>query len=388
VIFSEIVLATVARTGLTHCCHLKGVRYWEVYEDYPSMRQTIKPKRMPDQDANTPERSDADRRLTQADRLATVLQILHLLLGHGKWDASALAAHFECDERTIYRYLNVLELAGVPYTYDRNARCYRVRPSVKFPVLSLSRDELIGHATANVVSRASGIAAAADAEPTTAKITATSPTEVGELLAEAEAVTTALDLKLADHSRHHEAIRTIQWALIEGKQLDGEYVSPYQEDQVSLTFHPYRLCLTGQAWYLIARPLAGDQPKTYRVMRFGSIRVKDTPADVPADFSLDEYFGNAWSVYKGDQSFDVEIEFTTEAADLVTETVWHKTQAVRRHEDGRVTLTFRVDGLDEIVWWVLGWSGRAKVIQPEELRELVVDKLSQAIAMHQETSRQ
>lgn len=339
---------------------------------------------MSDQDANTPERSDADRRIRQADRLATVLQMLHLLLGHGKWDAAALAAHFECDERTIYRYLKVLELAGVPYTYDRHARCYRVRPSVKFPVLNLSRDELIGQATANVVSRSDGISAAADADLATAKIAAASPAEVGELLAEAEAVTTALDLKLADHSSHHEAIKTVQWALIEGKQLEGEYASPYQEDPVSFTLHPYRLCLTGQAWYLIARRVTGDQPKTYRVMRFSSIRMKDAPAVVPPDFSLDEYFGNAWSVYRGDQTYDVEIEFTPDAADLVTETVWHKTQQVRRHEDGRVTLTFRVDGLDEIVWWVLGWSGRVKVIQPTELRELVVDRLTQAIATQQE----
>jgi predicted DNA-binding transcriptional regulator YafY len=116
--------------------------------------------------------------------------------------------------------------------------------------------------------------------------------------------------------------------------------------------------------------------------------MKDVAAEVPADFSLDEYFGNAWSVYKGDKTYNVEIEFTPDAADLVTETVWHKTQQVRRHEDGRVTLTFRVDRLEEIVWWVLGWSGRAKVIQPTDLRELVIDRLRRAIAMQQENKFQ
>ncbi len=112
--------------------------------------------------------------------------------------------------------------------------------------------------------------------------------------------------------------------------------------------------------------------------------MKDAPAVVPVEFSLDEYFGNAWSVYKGEQTYDVEIEFTPDAADLVTETVWHKSQQVKRQADGRVTLTFQVDGLNEIVWWVLGWSSRAKVTQPEELRKLVVEKLSQAIAMNEE----
>ena len=38
-------------------------------------------------------------------------------------------------------------------------------------------------------------------------------------------------------------------------------------------------------------------------------------------------------------------------------------------------MKFKVDGLEEILWWVLGWSGRAKVITPERLQDMVVEKL-------------
>ena len=78
----------------------------------------------------------------------------------------------------------------------------------------------------------------------------------------------------------------------------------------------------------------------------------------------------------------MEIEFTKEAAALVTETHWHKTQEVKRLPNGRAVLSFTVDGLDEILWWVLGWSGRAKVIRPERLREMVVEKLRAGIEMN------
>ena len=73
-------------------------------------------------------------------------------------------------------------------------------------------------------------------------------------------------------------------------------------------------------------------------------------------------FGNAWSVYRGERSYDVEIRFSRDGAEIVTETIWHPTQQVRRHRGGGVTLTFRVDGLNEILYWVLGWSSRATVI--------------------------
>jgi hypothetical protein len=41
-----------------------------------------------------------------------------------------------------------------------------------------------------------------------------------------------------------------------------------------------------------------------------------------------------------------------------------------------------VDGLEEIVWWVLGWSGFVEVVRPLELRLLVVEKLRRAVAMN------
>jgi len=78
----------------------------------------------------------------------------------------------------------------------------------------------------------------------------------------------------------------------------------------------------------------------------------------------------------------VEIEFTKNAAALATETIWHKTQEVRRLRDGRAVLSFRVDGLEEILWWILGWSGQAKVIRPEKLKTMVVEKLRIAVQMN------
>lgn len=49
-------------------------------------------------------------------------------------------------------------------------------------------------------------------------------------------------------------------------------------------------------------------------------------------------------------------------------------------------LSFTVDGLEEIVWWVLGWSGRAKVITPEPLKAMVVNQLRKALEMNDENA--
>ncbi len=56
----------------------------------------------------------------------------------------------------------------------------------------------------------------------------------------------------------------------------------------------------------------------------------------------------------GAQTFDVEVRFTKDASAIVTETTWRRTQQVHHHEDGSVTLCFRVDGLEEITRWLVG----------------------------------
>lgn len=84
---------------------------------------------------NKKERSDADRRVRQCERLARLMQTLHLIMGRGRWDADALAEELECSRRTVFRLLQTLSMAGVPWYFDEKLRAYKVRAGYKFPML-------------------------------------------------------------------------------------------------------------------------------------------------------------------------------------------------------------------------------------------------------------
>ena len=324
-------------------------------------------------------RSEAQRRLRQADRMGRVLRLLQLIQRPGRWDAEGIARELECSVRTVFRDLTVLELAGVPWAFDKETGGYRVRPDYQFPVLQLTDEELLGQATATAATKAAGLDVTRGAGPTSEKLATRSGEKAEEVLREAQRFTEVLDLKLADHSRHFDCIRTVQWALLTRKQVTGHYESPYEAKPVKLTLHPYRLCLIKSAWYLIAKTAGEPGPRTYRIIRFTSLRMTDRPAVIPRAFDLRDFLGNAWSVFRGKDSHDVELRFAKEAADVVTETVWHHTQKTKRNADGTVTMTFTVDGLDEIVRWIVGWAGRVKVIAPAELRQKVVELHRKAI---------
>ncbi len=324
-------------------------------------------------------RPDAERRLSQSDRLARLLRILEHVQGRGRWSAKELAEAEECTERTIYRAMQSLELAGVPWYFDKAERSYRVRADYKFPALSMTSQELIDQAAASVVA----VAVSGSKTPLAINRKLKAAATAGEVLDDAEKLISVLGLQMAEHGKHRDVLRTVQRALLDRKQLAGKYKSPYDAKSKQLLLTPYRLCLVKQAWYLIATPKDSDAPRTYRVARFNSLRETVTTANVPQEFDLKEYFGDAWAAYRGDKNYKVEIEFTKDSADLVVETTWHATQEVRRQKNGTVRLSFRVDGLNEIVHWVLGWSGRARVIQPVELRELLVSHLQAALTLNQ-----
>jgi predicted DNA-binding transcriptional regulator YafY len=328
-------------------------------------------------------RPDRDRRLRQADRLGRILNVLRLIQSRGKWNAKSIAVELEVAERTIYRDLQALEFAGVPWFYDTEEQSYRVRPDYRFPVPNLTEEELIGQAVATAITKASGLDVAGTAAPTTQKIAAASDDDAKQLLADTEQVVCVLGLQLADHSGHQQTIQKVQQALIQKQRISGTYSSQYEPKPVELHLNPIRLCLIKNAWYLIAQPVSDDKPRTYRIARFSRLDLLNEAAAVPDDFDLNAYFGNAWAVFRGAESFDVRIRFLPDAARIVTETQWHSTQKAVPMPDGSVVLSFQIDGLEEICNWLLGWAGRAEVLEPKELRKMVADKFRAGLALNQ-----
>jgi DNA-binding Lrp family transcriptional regulator len=82
------------------------------------------------------QRPESERRLRQAERLARQLRLLKLIMGNGRWDAEALAEELGCSVRTIHRLLQSLQMAGIPWKFDKTLQAYRVPAGFKFPGLN------------------------------------------------------------------------------------------------------------------------------------------------------------------------------------------------------------------------------------------------------------
>ncbi len=88
----------------------------------------------------------------------------------------------------------------------------------------------------------------------------------------------------------------------------------------------------------------------------------------PVPESKEETFG-----YMQHEPFTVKLQFTEKPATYIAERIWSHGQIVEDMPDGGIMLTMRASNEFEIVPWVLGFGAQVRVLEPEWLREKVVE---------------
>jgi proteasome accessory factor B len=102
------------------------------------------------------------------------------------------------------------------------------------------------------------------------------------------------------------------------------------------------------------------------------------------DFNLHEYLGRAWSMIPEGRIYNVKLRFLPKVAQNVTEVHWHDTQQVTRNKDGSAIVEFRVDGIGEIFWWILGYGDQVQVLAPKELRKRIIQTAKNTITLNKQ----
>jgi predicted DNA-binding transcriptional regulator YafY len=76
------------------------------------------------------------------------------------------------------------------------------------------------------------------------------------------------------------------------------------------------------------------------------------------------------------------IRFGAESAQAVRGREWHGTQVLSALPDGGVEMTVRVRNEGELVCWVMGWGGHARVVEPARLRAKVREMAREILDRH------
>lgn len=314
---------------------------------------------------------------TDYGRIHRLLKILTLIQGQPGWTAAKLAKECRISTRQIYRDMKTLSGAGIPYFYDEEARCYRVQRSFFMKPVDLTLDESLALvALGERIGGGEQIPFMRAANRAVAKIRGQLPESIRR---ELEGFDPHVTIKLAQSGSSDgigDVYEKVRQAMAVKQALHCRYESVASdagrtEANGTFIFKPYTLFFSQRAWYAVGHHGRRNQIRCLKLNRFTQIDLTTQRYTVPRDFSLQKHLGLAWRMMRGDRRYAIEITFDPPFADTIADTHWHPTQQITWLEDGSIVFECEVDGLDEIVWWVLSMGPHAVVRKPRELAQRV-----------------
>ena len=136
-------------------------------------------------------------------------------------------------------------------------------------------------------------------------------------------------------------------------------------------------------WYLATRQ--GDIIKTYHLNNIQEVHETNETFVYPAGFSLKTWFGPRWGMEYGDL-IGVKVRFLNRAQTWakVRKDVAHRTSELTELEDGSLLFQDSIIGVNEFITWILGFGSAAEILEPRELRTLILERVRETLGNYTE----
>jgi len=313
--------------------------------------------------------------MARGDQLARQWRIIQTLISSrsGK-SVGDLAAILECHTRTVYRDLEALQSAGFPVYTERaggkNLWCLldSARHSIPIP---FSLPELMALYFSRGMMGVLKDTVFYDSLVTLfEKIKATLPDEYITYL---DRVAGSLTVKSKPHPPYgplRSILDKVGEAAIQKKHIWIDYYALSRKKKTRRKVAPYKIWFFDGTFYLIGHCGLRQDIRIFAMDRIQNLESTDEAFVMPEDFNIDDFMKSSFGVFQG-RPAKVKVRFAPEIADYIREKIWHETQQIEAQNDGSIIFEAEVAGIDEIKFWILKWGAKARVLEPESLRNAV-----------------
>lgn len=317
-----------------------------------------------------------------SDRVNRLLKLITLLQTRTGWDAPSLARELGISTRTLFRDLNTLEEAGIPCRSEQGGD-YRIQQGFFLPPISLTASEVLGlMQLTRFVGQHRERPFHAHALSAIYKLITTVPEPLratcGQMIGN---ISIDPDPKL-DTDRESQFFTQLQQSVDMGRACKIVYRAVNGEEEQAFELEPYLLHHANRAWYVLGKTDLHDEVRMLKLVRITELILTNRRFERPRSYRVGDKLGNAWKMLPEGREYDIELEFTARVATNVSEVRWHASQSHEIKDDGRCVMRFKVDGLNEIAWWVCGYADQVIVNKPKKLREIVSCMHQSAAALY------
>jgi predicted DNA-binding transcriptional regulator YafY len=319
----------------------------------------------------------------RADRL---LSILLLLQARGRMTARELARELEVSERTIYRDINALSIAGVPVYGEAGLEGgYALVDSYRTNLTGLTAGEVRALCMLSVPAPLADLGVSQELRAALLKLSAALP-----------------DARRRDQERARQCyhldstwwrqgeeqvphLHTVHQAVWQNRKLHVVYCPPFAT-AIERLVAPYGLVAKAGVWYLVCA--RNGAMYVHRVSDYLDVRMAEESFERPASFDLVSFWEEWCAGYETLLS-----EFTVivrVAPTFVPQLPRHLGSAIHTKvaqagppdADGWIRLELSFESFEVARERILGFGRGVEVLEPRPLRRSVLDYAEQIVALY------
>lgn len=292
----------------------------------------------------------------------------------------SLAVKFGVDKRTIERDFDFMkEIWKAPIDFDRRARkYYYLEPSYFFPAIPLTESEIFALLLSDMLM--------SQYKNTPHEKRLRSAFEKIEQFLPEKGLSVDIGRFKESCSFDLGFVRKVDVDLFENligainnrKQLEICYYSIERDKTEWRTVDPYYMKNYRGEWYLLAYCHKSKDIRNFSPVRIKDYRETGVTFELMEGFSPEEYMKRAFGLYRGGKSQNIVVKIDPVQSKWIRELKFDQEENVvkiENHEDGSMTVTFKVENTSEIRRWILQYGHRMEVIEPESFRNEIMEEI-------------
>ena len=301
-----------------------------------------------------------------------LISVIMMLQSRGTLKANELAEELGVSERTVHRYMSMLDELGIPIYSERGPYGgFSLVRGYKLPPLIFTPEEATAlYLGAELVKDVWGASYRDAVVAATAKLDNVLPDALLDEVQQVQRRLVVTGWLRRDYGPWEPILDDLRRSVARRRQVCVVYRS-FRQQVTRRIIDPYALALQWGNWYLVGQcHLRGDL-RTFRVDRIEEVEGTGATFEVPASFSARDYLLQM-AQERPTSYYHVSVHFEPDVAHIVRERR-EEWQQLAEHDDGSVTLTFDAADLAWPCRWVLTYQDRATVLGPPELVRMVRD---------------
>jgi len=321
--------------------------------------------------------------------LIKLLKALEILSNPEGTTIEQMASRLEVNRRSVYRLLEVIEGLGFPI-YDENIPLEREKrwkleetylkklPNMRVPDINLSLSEIISlYLLRSEASLLKGTDLEKHTHSAFGKFSMFLPGDALEKLDRIKALFVSASRFMKDYSGKEKLVEQLMDAIMKKETCDIGYHSFHDDKLKNFRIDPLHFFENNGGLYILVNTSTYGDIRTLAVERIQNIKRTGESFQYPEGFDPEALLESAFDMVYGDP-VKVRIWFSPDQVRYVKERKWSKNQEIVDQEDGSIILSMETSGWWDVKRWVLSYGSTAEVLEPEDLREEILDELRAA----------